>query len=99
MFQYIHWLEVTKEYTFIFLGTDEYNDIYSSTLYSSVTSSVNREIRLSVIEVHSSVECFVVSYSDISFVLNLPYYFICFSASYMIDIYMLLLQILRCAMI
>jgi hypothetical protein len=27
---------VTKEYTFIFLDTDEYNDIYSSVLYSSV---------------------------------------------------------------
>jgi hypothetical protein len=39
--EYICRLCVTEEYTFIFLGADEYNDIYSSTLYSSVISSVN----------------------------------------------------------
>jgi hypothetical protein len=42
--QYIPRLHVTGEYTFIFLGTEEYSDIYSSALYSSVASSVNRGI-------------------------------------------------------
>jgi hypothetical protein len=41
---YIHRLHVTNEYTLIFLGTEEYNDIYSSVLYSLVASSVNQEI-------------------------------------------------------
>jgi hypothetical protein len=31
-------------YTFIFLSTDEYSDIYSLALYYSVPSSVNRGI-------------------------------------------------------
>jgi hypothetical protein len=42
--EYIRRLGVTEEYTFISLGTDEYSGIYSSALYSSVTSSVNRGI-------------------------------------------------------
>jgi hypothetical protein len=44
IFQYIHRLHVTDEYTFIFLDFEEYSDIYSSVLYSSVASSVNRGI-------------------------------------------------------
>jgi hypothetical protein len=36
---------VTKEYTFIFPGTDEYSGIYFSLkLYFSISSSVNRGI-------------------------------------------------------
>jgi hypothetical protein len=42
--EYIRRLGVTEEYTFILFGTDEYCIIYSSTLYSSVTSSVNQGI-------------------------------------------------------
>jgi hypothetical protein len=34
--QYIHQLHVTDEYSFIFLSTEEYIAIYSSTLYSMV---------------------------------------------------------------
>jgi hypothetical protein len=34
-------LDVTDEYICIFLGTNEYRDIYSSELYSLVTSPVN----------------------------------------------------------
>jgi hypothetical protein len=37
-------LHVTKEYSFIFLGTEEYKAAYSSTLYSSIHSLVNRGI-------------------------------------------------------
>jgi hypothetical protein len=58
IFQYIHRLGVTKEYTFIFLGTDEYNDIYSSILYSSVPSSVMKVCPLVIID-----ECVCVSYN------------------------------------
>jgi hypothetical protein len=46
--QCIHWLRVTEKYitiyssvSFIFFGTEEYNVIYSLTLYFSVSSSVN----------------------------------------------------------
>jgi hypothetical protein len=38
--EYIRLLGITEEYIFIFsifLGTDEYSDIYSLTLYSSIT--------------------------------------------------------------
>jgi hypothetical protein len=42
--QYIRSLHVTYEYIFIFLGTDEYNGIYPSALYSLIASSVNRGI-------------------------------------------------------
>jgi hypothetical protein len=41
--QYICRLGVTKEYNYIFLGTNEYSGIYSA-LYSLVTSLVNRGI-------------------------------------------------------
>jgi hypothetical protein len=40
IFQYIHRLGVTEEYTFILLGTDEYSAIYSSAFYPLVPSSV-----------------------------------------------------------
>jgi hypothetical protein len=42
--QYIPRLHATKEYILIFLGNEKYNDIYSSALYSSVISLVNRGI-------------------------------------------------------
>jgi hypothetical protein len=44
IFNYIHWLDITEEYSFIFLAIDEYRGIYSSELYFSLTSSVNRGI-------------------------------------------------------
>jgi hypothetical protein len=44
IFHYIHRLDVTEEYNFIFLSTDEYRVIYSLELYFSVTSLVNRGI-------------------------------------------------------
>jgi hypothetical protein len=42
IFEYIHRLHVTDEYSFIFLDTNEYNAIYWSALYSSIHLSVNR---------------------------------------------------------
>jgi hypothetical protein len=41
---YIHQFYLTDEYIPIFLGTEEYKELYSSVLRSSVISSVNREI-------------------------------------------------------
>jgi hypothetical protein len=41
IFHYIRWLDVTTEYKFVFLSTDECMGIYSPELYSSVTSSIN----------------------------------------------------------
>jgi hypothetical protein len=42
--EYIYPLHVTDEYILIFLGTEEYKELYSLALHSMVTSSVNREI-------------------------------------------------------
>jgi hypothetical protein len=61
--EYIRRLDVTEEYNFMFLHTNKYSDIYSSALYSSVASSVNRGICSSVI----TDEPFCVSYSDLTF--------------------------------
>jgi hypothetical protein len=40
IFHYIYRLHITEKYTFIFLDTDEYSDIYSSMLYSSVNQGI-----------------------------------------------------------
>jgi hypothetical protein len=44
IYHYIHRLFVIEEYSFIFLGTEEYKGIYSPTLYSMVVLLVNRGI-------------------------------------------------------
>jgi hypothetical protein len=38
--QYIYRLHVIDEYTFIFFGSEEYSDIYSSALYFSVNQEI-----------------------------------------------------------
>jgi hypothetical protein len=45
--EYILWL--TDKYTFIFLDTDEYNDIYSSALYSEKYNYIRRLLSRNII--------------------------------------------------
>jgi hypothetical protein len=42
--QYIRRLHITNEYIFIFLGTDEYKELYSLALRSSVLLIVNQGV-------------------------------------------------------
>jgi hypothetical protein len=42
--QYIYQLHITNEYIFIFFGTEEYKELYSSALRSSVLSTVNQGV-------------------------------------------------------
>jgi hypothetical protein len=56
-FQYIRRLDITDEYIFIFLGTEEYMDTYWSALYFLVFYRLTEKynIYLSIMNVYSSV--------------------------------------------
>jgi uncharacterized protein YwgA len=57
IFQCICRLDITEEYTFILHGTDKYRGIYSSALYSSVSSLVNRGIYGDVAGLRNIFQC------------------------------------------
>jgi hypothetical protein len=69
MFHYIHRLDLTEVYNFIFFGTNEYRGIYSSELYYSVTLLVNQGI-YHITDEHFNVSCSVIK--KITSIVDLP---------------------------